>query len=206
MDDTLKSNIERCNGVVYYLTPETWVAHIPSFLIPTKEQYSSVWNRHPSEFHKIKIAGKETEIPRWQQAYGKSYNYSGAMIEAAEPDELISNLISLMNVLVGSEMFNMCLCNWYKPEHYIGKHSDDTKQLVINSPIASISWGYTRTFVLTPKEKGETLSLDLNNGDLVIMGGTCQQTHKHEIKKISEKKQSSADTRINFTFRCFKTE
>jgi alkylated DNA repair dioxygenase AlkB len=75
---------------------------------------------------------------------------------------------------------------------------------VKNSPIASISWGFPRTFKLTPKNTSDaSMTLKLGDGDLVIMGGKCQQTHKHEILKIKKGDLSTAGNRINFTFRCF---
>ena len=45
---------------------------------------------------------------------------------------------------------------------------------------------------------GGTGALTISDGDLVIMGGTCQKTHKHEIMKL-RKKDKHGD-RINFTF------
>jgi alkylated DNA repair dioxygenase AlkB len=201
----MQENIEKLGGKIFNLADNTWVAYIPSFLVSSQEEFDSTWEKHPREFHKIKMFGKDVNIPRWQQSYGYSYNYSGSVSVSLEPDDLIKSLMSKMNSLVNDpNCFNMCLCNWYMPQHYIGPHSDDTRQLNPNSPIASLSWGYPRTFILKPIKDGESLSITLNDGDLVIMGGECQKTHKHEIKKLSEKEQKIAGPRINFTFRSFK--
>ena len=51
-------------------------------------------------------------------------------------------------------------------KHYIGPHSDDTRQLSSNSTIASISLGASRKFILTPKKGLEGKSLKIN---LIIM-------------------------------------
>ena len=96
----------------------------------------------------------------------------------------------------------------------IGWHSDDERQLVPGSPVFSLSWGATREFEVKPLEKsklrapsvnGARVRLDLQNGDLVVMGGNCQKTHAHCIRK-SAAGDTSSGRRINFTFRCFKAE
>ena len=185
----------------------SWVAVLRRFAPPaSKAQFDKTWNEHPLGFRTIKMFGKDVELPRWQQAYGTSYKYSGTVSDAVPATELIQELLGKVNDAIrGSDFtFNTALCNWYAPEHYIGPHSDDTRQLAMESPIASLSWGRTRTFVLTPKKDktARTLSLTLNDGDLVVMGGRCQDTHKHEILKL--KKGAVGGNRVNFTFRCFR--
>lgn len=181
----------------------SWAMCIREFLQPLDEVFEETWNAHPTEFHTIRMFDKETKLPRWQQAYGASYAYSGTEAKAIAPTPLVSSLMEIMNDLIDHHFkFNMCLCNWYGPDHYIGPHSDDTRQLVPCSPIAGLSWGATRLFVLSSKsvpEKKNTFVL--HDGDLLIMGGRCQETHKHEIRKY--KKMDEKGNRISFTFRCF---
>jgi alkylated DNA repair dioxygenase AlkB len=72
--------------------------------------------------------------------------------------------------------------------HSSGKHSDNEKQLRTNSPIISISLGATRIFRIRRKgfpEDGKIVKdLSVVNNTIVIMGGTMQKTHTHEITKI----------------------
>jgi len=42
------------------------------------DEFMKIWNQHPSNFHKIKMYGKEIPTPRWQQSYGKNYSYTGS--------------------------------------------------------------------------------------------------------------------------------
>ena len=106
--------------------------------------------------------------------------------------------------------------------HYIGPHSDDETQLAPGAPIYSVSWGATRRFRLLPRKRlvknieggcvstretgklaqlaaGMKLDLEVGDGDLVVMGGECQKTHKHEVPKTSQ----LVGRRINATFRTF---
>lgn len=188
----------------------TWIALAKRFYEPPKSLFDETWASHPLTFKTIKMFGKDTVIPRYQQAFGRSYAYSGAVSESIEETPLIRELMATVNRLMPSEptaiRYNMCLCNWYEPDHYIGPHSDDTRQLFPFSPIASLSWGATRTFALSPRNPKDkdlySKEIPLQNGDLVIMAGRCQQTHKHSISKV--RKSQLVGNRINFTFRCFR--
>jgi alkylated DNA repair dioxygenase AlkB len=184
---------------------DSWIRVYRNYAPCTQKEFDDQWNQHPDDFKEIMMYGKKVQIPRWQQAYGRSYRFSGTISDSIEPTETIIELTKKISQLEPDYDFNMCLCNWYNPDHYIGPHSDDTRQLVPYSPIVSVSWGYTRTFVLTPKKTDTHIAykLELNSGDIVIMGGTCQQTHKHEVLKLGKKQLATAGRRINFTFRCF---
>ncbi|MEZ4887957.1 MAG: hypothetical protein R3E32_24730 [Chitinophagales bacterium] len=40
--------------------------------------FFEICNLHPKDYHTIKFYGKEVLTPRWQQAYGKNYSYTGS--------------------------------------------------------------------------------------------------------------------------------
>jgi alkylated DNA repair dioxygenase AlkB len=101
--------------------------------------------------------------------------------------------------------------NWYRPEHHIGLHADDETKMDLSVPIMSLSWGGPRRFLLRPKphlmHKEELVSpvqeVLLQDGDLLIMGGKCQEEFKHEIPKLRKKDGLVVD-RISWTIRCVK--
>jgi len=63
-------------------------------------------------------------------------------------------------------------------------------------------------FLFRSKETNpkETTEIYLENGDLLIMGGKCQDTHKHEIPKLRITKDPPTSNRINWTIRAFDTK
>jgi len=126
--------------------------------------------------------------------------------------------------------YNGCLQNWYTPEDSIGLHADDEKSISKDYPIFSLSWGGPRRFLFRKKQpktaKGTNNSNDnsaaitrirsipadeekyvvelwLEDGDLLVMGGTCQETHKHEVPTL-RKKDPPSSNRINYTIRAFR--
>ena len=79
----------------------------------------------------------------------------------------------------------------------MGWHSDDEKEILPNSSIASLSLGAARKFSFKHKSTKETISLLLENGSLLEMKGAIQKNWLHELPKT--KKINTA--RINLTFR-----
>ena len=179
---------------------KTWIEtyDLPKKLQFTEDDFQFLMTEKPSVKHKIKIYGKEVNIPRFQQAYGISYKYSGTVAEAKPIPKVFEKLIAYLNKQYNRK-FNMILMNWYmNGDDYISMHSDAEKELVPNSPIVSISLGDTRTFILQNKETREKKKYELKNNSVIVMGGTCQKTHKHGINKEKNK-----GVRINMTIREF---
>ena len=79
----------------------------------------------------------------------------------------------------------------------MGWHSDDEKEIVPNSSIASLSFGAERKFALKHKVNKEAHSIILENGSLLEMSGSFQKNWLHALPK--SKKIDSP--RINLTFR-----
>jgi alkylated DNA repair dioxygenase AlkB len=94
--------------------------------------------------------------------------------------------------------YNACLLNLYHDgDEAMGWHSDNEKEIIPNSSIASISLGAARKFAFKHKTTKETQSIILENGSLLEMSGTIQQNWLHALPK--SKKVNGP--RINLTFR-----
>jgi alkylated DNA repair dioxygenase AlkB len=117
----------------------------------------------------------------------------------------LENCVEIVNKVCGIEIeYDAALVNWYGPNHSIGKHADNEKQLRPNCPIFSFSWGDTRRFLIYAMKGGPCIkTYKLEHGDLFVMGGNLQKTHKHAIEKVKKKHDSEIvkGKRINFTIR-----
>lgn len=95
------------------------------------------------------------------------------------------------------ERFEGALLNYYESGAVkLGLHADDESLIVPDSPIASVSLGSQRRFVLRHNATGETLRLALPHGSLLVMTGTTQRFWKHAVPP-----QRGAGPRINLTLR-----
>lgn len=89
------------------------------------------------------------------------------------------------------------LCHWYRDGNdSIASHSDDETDLEPGSPIISLSFGATRTFVIRDKDGKKMLSHDINSGSVIVMLDPMQKNFKHEIPK-----DDSFQMRVNMTGR-----
>uniref|UniRef100_A0A7S2XDL9 Fe2OG dioxygenase domain-containing protein n=1 Tax=Lotharella oceanica TaxID=641309 RepID=A0A7S2XDL9_9EUKA len=189
---------------------KSWILHCPSWHKLSKDEFKELWDSHPTEYNEIMMHGRMVKIPRWQEAFGQSYTFSGSTAVARrDVPGPVATCMARVNRLVTCFAFKMALVNWYAPQHYLGPHHDDARQLVEASPIVSITWGQTRTFRIkrNPKKECEgskNASLDLRNGDLLLMSWCLNKTHKHEVTKLAKGRQVAAGGRINVTLRAFK--
>ena len=116
--------------------------------------------------------------------------------------EWFKPLLKNVNRACGSE-FNGCLLNLYRHgEDRMGWHADDEPEIDQHSPIASLSLGASRDFQLRHRhnKSQKTVSINLADGDLLIMEPGCQQNWHHCIPQ----RRRIRSTRINLTFRRFR--
>jgi alkylated DNA repair dioxygenase AlkB len=94
--------------------------------------------------------------------------------------------------------YNACLLNLYHSGlEGMSWHSDDEKEIVKDSSIASLSLGAERIFYFKHKITKQKIGVNLSNGCLLEMKGPVQTHWLHALpksKKITE-------ARINLTFR-----
>lgn len=66
-------------------------------------------------------------------------------------------------------------------------HGDTIARELPTALVATLSLGGPRKFLLRPKARagGRTRTFWLGQGDLLVMGGTCQRTWEHSIPKTS---------------------
>src|SRR5690606_17150223 len=67
---------------------------LPEHLVPDEEAFQRLWQLHPDEYHEIKMHGKLVKTPRWQQAYGADYHYTGRVNKALPVPAELSPILS----------------------------------------------------------------------------------------------------------------
>lgn len=154
----------------------------------------------PWEHTKIKLFGKEFDIPRTEAYFadkGMTYGYSGKKLTLNPWNPELLTLKKRIEQQTGHS-FNACLANFYRDGNDSnGLHADNEVELGKNPVIASLSFGATRKFRLKHNETKEVVNYELTNGSLLIMSGECQHFWKHEVPK----QKKIQEGRINLTFR-----
>ena len=164
--------------------------------------FTQLWDQHPEEYHVIKMRGREVKTPRWQQAYGKSYNYSGTRNIALPISPEMQPFLDWARQEIDPRL-NGLLLNWYDgmKDHYIGAHRDDVKDLHLQSPIVTISLGEERVFRLRKiGDKSVRKDILVQNGDVLVVPWQTNLDFTHEVPKFKR----YANRRISVTLRAYR--
>ena len=151
----------------------------------------------------VKVYGKNYRTPRKTVFLGEngiSYRYSGTTHLANGWPYWFNPLLDKTTDFIQTK-FNGCLLNLYRDGNdKMGWHSDNEIELEEEKPIASLSFGEQRDFVIKHKKFPIKEILSLEDGDLLIMYNLCQKEWLHCVPARKKKHKS----RINLTFRCYK--
>ena len=148
----------------------------------------------------LMMFGKKITTKRevaWYGDAGMNYKYSGI---SRSPLEWLPPLSELKIRLEAqcNHNFNSCLLNLYNDgSEGMSWHSDDEPELGPEPVIASVSFGAERKFSFKNKKTGETRSILLGNGSLLLMKGKTQQEWVHALPKS----KLVRGPRVNLTFR-----
>lgn len=87
--------------------------------------------------------------------------------------------------------------NWYTGgDDAVAWHADRIGRAQKDPPVAIISLGSTRRFLLRPKGGGPSTTFTPAGGDLLVMGGACQHQWEHSVPRARH-----GGPRISVTFR-----
>jgi len=180
-----------------------WAGELPKSLRPGKAGFEELWQLHPQEFHDIAIHGRMVKTPRWQQAYGVDYHYSGGINKASPILPILNPFLRWSRENVAGAL-NGLLVNWYDGRlgHYIGPHRDSPKNLLVGAPIVTISFGEERIFRLRgwPASTGnEAIDFPARNGTVFVLPWDTNRCFTHEVLRS----RTHTGRRISITLRAF---
>ncbi|MFM2439546.1 MAG: hypothetical protein RLZ16_544 [Bacteroidota bacterium] len=147
--------------------------------------------------------GKEFITKRKVSFYADNaieYTYSNKTKKGAAWTPQLMYLKTLVESYSNAK-YNACLLNLYhNGEECMGWHSDDEKEIVTDSSIASLSIGVARRFSFKHKVTKEKIDCLLESGSLLEMKGMIQKNWWHALPKSKK----VIEPRINLTFRLMK--
>jgi alkylated DNA repair dioxygenase AlkB len=192
---TKKTELLNTDGQVYYFPQFFDLVQSDSYAAMLSEKLH--WQSDT-----VKIFGKTIETKRQMAWYGSEhfdYRYSGISHIARLWESTLQEIRDRIHKDTGYD-FNSCLANKYASgEESMGWHSDDEPVMDSKYPIASVSLGASRRFLLRHKMSGEKEEILLTNGSLLLMMPPTQQFWQHSLPKMTTVKTQ----RINLTFRNF---
>ncbi|KAK9886126.1 hypothetical protein WA026_014912 [Henosepilachna vigintioctopunctata] len=138
--------------------------------------------------------------------FPRHYKFSGVTLPAKEWIPPLLSIKKLLQKVTGFK-YNFVLVNRYRNgTDHMGEHRDDEAELDPDVPIASLSLGQERTFVLkhmnsrkNAKEQNniKPIKIELQHGSLLLMN---PPTNKFWYHSVPIRKNADRE-RINLTFR-----
>jgi alkylated DNA repair dioxygenase AlkB len=87
--------------------------------------------------------------------------------------------------------------NWYRSgDDAVAWHADRIGRAQMDPPVAIVSLGSSRRFLLRPKGGGPSRTFTPAGGDLLVMGGACQHHWEHSVPRARH-----GGPRVSVTFR-----
>ncbi len=177
-------------------------AIIPEFIAHEEalQMHELLFNELAWTSESIRIYGKSIQSPRllsWVGEKDAVYTYSGIVHHPLPWHPVLFEVKTRLETCTGRS-FDSVLCNLYRDGNdSMGWHADNEKELGLNPYLGSLSLGDTRTFRIRHRKTGETYSIEMNNGSLIIMAGCLQQYWRHCVPKTKK----AVNARINLSFR-----
>lgn len=185
-----------------------WI--VPSLI--SDNEFEFLWSLKPVQREQIfgHVTGRSV------RAYERSYRYSGKLTECEQTTPpLISRLLERARNIHSAT--NGVLLTCYEVDGSIGLHQDSSNGLYIDSkgdvaPIITMSFGDSRDFFLIPDKtinnSLERYRVSTGHGTIIVMDGSCNRTHKHEVPQKYSSTEAAKDKpyggrRIVLTFRTF---
>ena len=188
----------------------SWVEHRTGVMKPTTVEMEELFEAMPAREDRPTFFsfGRHVQIPRTQQLFGDvQYGFSRLrMTPNPKLPSLVARCFAFANETYPAFQFNCALVDLYEDGNdYVRTCADNNRCLIFSAPILSFSFGATRAFHVVANVKHTNarirdLRLQLQNDDLVVMGGDLQAGFKHCVPKMME----PVGRKFNITIRSVK--
>jgi alkylated DNA repair dioxygenase AlkB len=170
-----------------WLDAHCWVDQVHGWLGGQMELYdrlsrTDLWHR--------------AERPMYGQMVAEPRLSAGLRIRDARTPAIIRRMAADLSRRYGVGMAGIW-CNWYRSgEDAVAWHADRIARAHKDPPVAIVSLGSSRRFLLRPKGGGPSRCFTPSGGDLLVMGGACQHHWEHSVPRAR-----LGGPRISVTFR-----
>ena len=174
------------------LTRGAWLDVQRSWLPATDDVLATLVRDVPWRAERRQMYDRLVDVPRLTYTYmiGEDLPHP-ALVEAREA------LSAYYEPELG-EPFRTAGCCYYRDgRDSVAWHGDTIgRGSTHDTMVAIVSVGDPRRLALRPRGGGESISVEMGHGDLVVMGGSCQRTWEHSVPKVAH-----AGPRMSVQFR-----
>lgn len=170
-----------------WLDDRCWVDEVTGWLGGQQELYdrlarADIWHR--------------AERPMYGQMVREPRLSAGVRSRDPRAPAILRRMSTRLAAMYGVDMGALWL-NWYRSgDDAVAWHADRIGRNRLDPPVAIVSLGSQRRFLLRPKGGGASIGFAPAGGDLLVMGGACQHRWEHSVPRSRR-----SGPRISVTFR-----
>lgn len=164
-----------------------WIEHQAGWLQGHLEVFAALRDELRWKAQRRQMYEREVVVPRLLSGWPNP----------GEGHPIVRRCISVLSNRYRRDLSAVSLAYYRDRDDSVAPHGDRMGTLRGDCVIAIVAVGDRRRFQLRPVERGPSLAFELGWGDLLVMGGTCQETFLHGIPKT----RCRVGPRISIQFR-----
>ena len=174
------------------LSRGAWVDVLRNWLPDADDVFATLVAEVPWRAERRQMYDRVVDVPRLVHNYGPGEALPHRMLDQAR-DQLSGHYLPELG-----EPFVTAGCCYYRDgRDSVAWHGDTIgRGRTQDTMVAIVSVGDPRRLCLRPRGGGDSVSVEMGHGDLVVMGGSCQRTWEHAVPKVS-----CAGPRLSVQFR-----
>jgi alkylated DNA repair dioxygenase AlkB len=163
------------------LTRGAWVDHLPGWLVGADRVFADLVHAVPWRAERRQMYDRVVDVPRLLCFYDADDALPHAVLAEAR-DRLSAHYAEEL----GEPFTTAGLCLYRDGRDSVAWHGDRIgRSRTEDTMVAIVSLGEPRRLLLRPNGGGESLGFALGQGDLLVMGGSCQRTWEHAVPKTA---------------------
>jgi alkylated DNA repair dioxygenase AlkB len=185
---------DRCFGALqrHHLDAVSWIDHQSGWLDGSEYLLEVLLDRVRWLQYRRPMYDRMVDEPRLTVAYPPG---------SAWPHEVLGDLSALLSARYGQQLGSLSLNLYRNGSDSVAWHGDRLGPNLLEPVVAIVSLGAPRPFLVRPRGGGRSRSFPAGWGDLLVMGGRCQQHFEHAVPKVAR-----AGPRVSVMFRPYLDE
>lgn len=152
-----------------------WIDHLPRWIRGHEVVLEALWTTTSWQAQRRLMYDRVVDVPR---------------LVATWPDDgpghpLLPEMRAALVARYGRPLPRVSLAAYRGGQDSVAFHGDRLGPARGDAIVAIVALGARRRFLLRPVGGGRSRALDLGEGDLLVMGGTCQRTWEHGLPKVA---------------------
>lgn len=152
-----------------------WIVHVPGWITGEQTLLDELTASTSWHAHRRPMYDRMVDVPRLT-----------ASLPADGPGHpLLGEIAATLAARFDQPFDRIGLARYRDGRDSVAPHGDQVARDLHTSVMATVSCGAPRRFLLSPVAGGRSISFDLGQGDLLVMGGTIQRTWRHAVPKTN---------------------